>query len=163
VECAHFPDHVFHLNASLQRPMILKSNTNTFRGFNEKFLLETNTSCECSCSSFDSKSIQCWKMGILFSHYWLKRAIALGYPNTYEKEIRKSILKIIVRRVADKSVIFLVHHNQLVVRDSDCFSKMGGNLCRVPFIYSSSLATNHSNHSKLEATVDIQGISPRHR
>jgi hypothetical protein len=102
-------------------------------------------------------------MGILFSHYWLKRAIALGYPNTYENKIRKSILKMIVRRIADKSVIFLVHHNQLVVRDSDCFSKMGGNLCRVPFMYSSSLATNHSNHSKLEATVDIQGISPRHR
>ena len=157
MECAHFPDHVFHLNASLQRPMILKINRNTFRGFNEKFFLETNTSCECSCSSFDSKSIQCWKMGILFGHYWLKRAIALGYPNTYETEIRKSILKIIVRRIADKSVIFLVHHNQLVVRDSDCFSKMGGNLCRVPFIYSSS------NYSKLEATVDIQGISPPHR
>ena len=163
MKCAHFPDHVFHLNASLQRPMLLKSNTNTFRGFNEKFLLETNTSCECSCSSFDSKSIQCWKMGILFSDYWLKRAIALGYPNTYEKESRKSILKIIVRRVADKSVIFLVHHNQLLVHDSDCFSKMGGNLCRVPFIYSSSFDTNHSNYSKLEATVDIQGISPRHR
>ena len=157
MECAHCPDHIFHSNASLQRPMILKSNTNNFRGFNDKLLLETNTSCECSCSSFDSKSIQCWKMEILFSHYWLKRTIALGYPDTYENDIRNSIHNIIVRRIADKSVIFRVHRNQLVVCDSDCFSKMGGNLCRVTFIYSSS------NYSKLEATVDIQSISPPHR
>ena len=159
--CAHFPDHVFHLNASLQRPMILKSNPNTFLCFSDKLLLETDTSCECSCPSFES--IQCWKMGILFCHYWLNRAIALGYPNTYEYDSRKSSHRISVRRIADKSELFRVHRKQLVVCDSDFFSKMGRNLCRVPFIYSSSLATNHSNHSKLEATVDIQGISPRHR